>query len=49
MVREFGTQVGFLQARELAVPFYATQGWTVIDEPYSITNIGPHRSMMKKF
>ena len=49
MVREFGTQIGFLQARELAVPFYATQGWTVIDEPYSITNIGPHRSMMKKF
>jgi len=49
MVREFGTQIGFLQARELAVPFYATQGWTVIDEPYSITNIGPHRSMMKTF
>jgi GNAT superfamily N-acetyltransferase len=49
MVREFATQTGFLQARELAVPFYLAQGWTVIDEPYSITNIGPHRSMMKTF
>ena len=49
MVREFGTQTGFLQAREHAVPFYRSQGWTVIDEPYAIANIGPHRSMMKTF
>ena len=49
MVREFGTQTGFLQAREHAVPFYRSQGWTVIDEPYTIANIGPHRSMMKTF
>ena len=49
MVREFGTQTGFLQAREHAVPFYRSQGWTVIDDPYTIANIGPHRSMMKIF
>ena len=49
MVCEFGTQTGFLQAREHAVPFYRSQGWTVIDEPYAIANIGPHRSMMKTF
>jgi GNAT superfamily N-acetyltransferase len=49
MVREFGTQTGFLQAREHAVPFYRSQGWTIIDEPYAIANIGPHRSMMKTF
>ena len=49
MVCEFGTQTGFLQAREHAVPFYRSQGWTVIDEPYTIANIGPHRSMMKTF
>ena len=49
MVREFGTRTGFLQAREHAVPFYRSQGWTIIDEPYAIANIGPHRSMMKTF
>jgi GNAT superfamily N-acetyltransferase len=42
-------KAGFLQAREHAIGFYQSQGWKIIDEPYSIEGIGPHRSMMKKF
>jgi hypothetical protein len=38
-----------LQAREHALPFYLGQGWQIIDEPYAIGLIGPHRSMMKRF
>tara|TARA_B110000444_G_scaffold99592_1_gene94350 strand:- start:1350 stop:1868 length:519 start_codon:yes stop_codon:yes gene_type:complete len=44
----FGAKIGLLQAREIAIPFYQSQGWTLIDEPYSIDGIGPHRSMMKQ-
>ena len=44
----FGAKVGLLQAREIAIPFYLSQGWTLIDTPYSIQGIGPHRSMMKE-
>ena len=44
----FGAKVGLLQAREIAIPFYLSQGWTLIDAPYSIQGIGPHRSMMKE-
>tara|TARA_B100001142_G_C14336601_1_gene656165 strand:+ start:1936 stop:2154 length:219 start_codon:yes stop_codon:yes gene_type:complete len=43
----FRAKVGLLQAREVAIPFYQSQGWTIIDEPYAIAGIGPHRSMMK--
>ena len=46
---QFGAVCGFLQAREVAIPFYESQGWQVIDDPYSIPNVGPHRSMMKHF
>ena len=46
---EFGAVCGFLQARKRAIPFYLSQGWVLIDEPYSIPNVGPHRSMMKRF
>ena len=49
MVTQHGARTGFLQAREHAIGFYQSQGWKLIDEPYSITNIGPHRSMMKRF
>jgi GNAT superfamily N-acetyltransferase len=44
----FEARVAFLQAREKAIPFYLSQGWQLIDEPYEIPNIGPHRSMMKR-
>jgi len=47
--RKFGAVCGFLQAREIAIPFYESQGWVLTDEPYSIPNVGPHRSMMKHF
>jgi GNAT superfamily N-acetyltransferase len=43
-----GASVGFLQAREIAIPFYQSQGWEIIDEPYEIAGIGLHRSMMKR-
>ena len=46
---QFGAVCGFLQAREVAIPFYESQGWQVIDDPYSIPNVGPHRSMIKRF
>ena len=49
MVTQHGARTGFLQAREHAIGFYQSQGWKLIDEPYSISNIGPHRSMMKTF
>jgi GNAT superfamily N-acetyltransferase len=45
----FDATCGFLQAREVAIPFYESQGWQIIDDPYSIPNVGPHRSMMKRF
>ena len=48
-LESFGASAGFLQAREHAIPFYSSQGWQIIDEPYEIKGIGPHRSMMKKF
>jgi len=49
MVQIHGAKTGFLQAREPAIPFYESQGWTVIDQPYAIAEIGPHHSMMKVF
>ena len=48
-VSHFGAKIGLLQAREIAIPFYQSQGWILVDEPYSIAGIGPHRSMMKHF
>ena len=44
----FDANYGFLQPRANAVPFYLSQGWEVIDEPYDIKGIGPHLSMMKR-
>ena len=49
MVSKHGCKTGLLQAREHAIPFYKSQGWGLIDEPYTIGVIGPHRSMMKEF
>ncbi len=43
----FSAKTGLLQAREEAISFYQAAGWTVIDQPYSIPNVGLHRSMMK--
>lgn len=49
MSGEFGCKTGFLQARQHAIPFYQSQGWALIGEPYEIGLIGPHMSMMKRF
>ena len=49
MTTEHECKTGLLQAREHAIPFYESQGWTIIDEPYAIGVIGPHRSMMKEY
>ena len=49
MSTDFGCKTGLLQARHRAIPFYESQGWAIIDEPYDIGIIGPHRSMMKHF
>ena len=49
MFTEYGCKTGLLQAREHAIQFYESQGWSVIDEPYDIGIIGPHRSMIKRF
>ena len=43
----FDARTGFLQARAPAIPFYAREGWSAIDDPYSIRGVGPHRSMAK--
>ena len=48
-VELLSASAGFLQAREIAIPFYQSQGWEIIDDPYEIVGIGPHRSMMKHF
>jgi len=49
MSTDFDCKTGLLQARQHAIPFYESQGWEVIDAPYEIGVIGPHRSMMKRF
>lgn len=49
MAEDFGSKTGFLQARIHAVPFYQSQGWSIIDKPYEIVGIGQHYSMSKKF
>ena len=48
-IHHFDAKVGLLQARKAAIQFYQSQGWILVDEPYSISGIGPHRSMMKHF
>ena len=40
---------GWLQARTEALPFYKRGGWTCFGAAYSVPNVGPHRSMWKKF
>ena len=46
-VRTWGARTGWLQAREVAIGFYARMGWKAIDPPYGIEGVGPHRSMWR--
>lgn len=45
----WGCRSGWLQARLIALPFYAKQGWTCFGPEYDVPNVGPHRSMWKDF
>ncbi len=38
----------WFNARELAVPFYKKQGYTVVSDLFEITLVGPHYKMIKK-
>ena len=46
-VEHWGAVSCWMQAREAAVPFYASQGYEVSGEPHVVGGIGPHRSMWK--
>lgn len=42
-------RTGWLQARVAAIPFYERNGWVCFGLEYHVPNVGPHRSMWKKF
>ncbi len=35
-------------ARVVAVPFYAKQGWEIVSEVFDIPTVGPHRAMLRR-
>ncbi|MGB1317869.1 MAG: hypothetical protein ACPG5W_06670, partial [Flavobacteriales bacterium] len=47
--RFWQAKTGWLQARILAIPFYEKNGWVCFGPEYQVPNVGPHRSMWKKF
>lgn len=48
-IRLWKAKTGWLQARVTAIPFYERNGWTCFGPEYHVQNVGPHRSMWKKF
>lgn len=48
-VKVWNAKTGWLQARVAAIPFYQKNGWTCFGPEYHVPNVGPHRSMWKKF
>ncbi|MCF8257046.1 MAG: GNAT family N-acetyltransferase [Flavobacteriales bacterium] len=48
-MRLWNVRSGWLQARLVALPFYAKQGWTCFGPAYDVPNVGPHRNMWKDF
>ena len=48
-VQLWKAKTGWLQARVAAIPFYERNGWTCFGPEYHVPNVGPHRSMWKKF
>ena len=48
-IQTWNAKTGWLQARIIAIPFYEKNGWTCFGPEYHIPNVGPHRSMWKKF
>ena len=45
----WNANTGWLQARIEAIPFYEANGWCCFGQKYFVPNVGPHRSMWKKF
>jgi GNAT superfamily N-acetyltransferase len=45
----WNARTGWLQARLTAIPFYEKNGWVCFGPEYQVPNVGPHRSMWKKF
>ena len=48
-IKVWNARTGWLQARLAAIPFYEKNGWVCFGPEYNIPNVGPHRSMWKKF
>lgn len=48
-IEAWSAETGWLQARIKAIPFYEKNGWTCFGPEYEVPNVGPHRSMWKKF
>ena len=48
-VKLWKAKTGWLQARITAIPFYERNGWICFGPEYHVPNVGPHRSMWKKF
>lgn len=48
-VKVWNAKTGWLQARIDAIPFYEKNGWVCFGPEYQVPNVGPHRSMWKKF
>lgn len=46
-ISHWGAKSGWLQARLEAIALYNSESWTIIDDEYEISGIGPHRSMWK--
>jgi GNAT superfamily N-acetyltransferase len=45
----WGVRSGWLQARIGAIKFYRNNGWTCFGAQYNVPNVGPHRSLWKKY
>ena len=48
-LEQWNARSGWLQARTGAIGFYRNNGWTAFGAEYSVPNVGPHRSLYKKF
>lgn len=48
-INTWNAKTGWLQARITAIPFYEKNGWVCFGPEYHVPNVGPHRSMWKKF
>lgn len=47
--KEWSVSSGWLQARTGAIEFYKKNGWKSFGKEYNVPNVGPHRSLYKKY